>query len=168
MRLRGATGATPSRRGVGFALERRGFLVPVHPNRHVIPMEVATVVGAQRRAEREAQRREIRSFVLTEDHAPRRARFAEDPLPLALGMALAVREPNIDVRPGVGTPRSLISKLASRFGRDQEAVALVAALSRAIGLWDPSAVSIASPPGSYYVGDLGRALFEAWRRGGAW
>src|SRR6478752_4612234 len=37
MRLRGATGATPSRRGVGFALERRGFLVPVHPNRHVIP-----------------------------------------------------------------------------------------------------------------------------------
>ena len=85
MRLRGATGATPSRRGVGFALERRGFLVPIHPNRHVIPTEVATIVGAQRRAEREAQRREIRSFVLAEDHAPRRARFAEDPSPLALG-----------------------------------------------------------------------------------
>src|SRR5882672_4308258 len=45
MRLRGATGATPSRRGVGFALERRGLLVPVHPNRHVVPTEVSAVVG---------------------------------------------------------------------------------------------------------------------------
>jgi hypothetical protein len=168
MRLRGATGVTPSRRGVGFALERRGFLIPVHPNRHLVPSEVAAVVGAQRRAEREAQRREIRGFVLGADHAPRRARFAEDPTPLALGMALAVRDPSVDVRPGVGTPRSLITKLASRFGRDADAVALLAALSRAVGLWDASATGVASPPGSYRVGDLGLALFKAWRRGGAW
>lgn len=168
MRLRGATGATPSRRGVGFALERRGFLVPVHPNRHVIPSEVVAVVGTQRRVEREAQRREIRTFVLAEDHAPRRARFAEDPAPMALAMALAVRDPSVEVRAGVGTPRSLITKFAARFGRDPEVVALIASLSRAIGLWDPSAVSTASPPGSHTVGDLGRALFDAWRRGGAW
>src|SRR6187549_621325 len=131
MRLRGATGATPSRRGVGFALE-------------------------------------IRSFVLAEDHAPRRARFAEDPAPIALAMALAVRDPSVEVRAGVGTPRSLITKFAARFGREPEVVALIASLSRAIGLWDPSAVSTASPPGSHSVGELGRALFEAWRRGGAW
>jgi hypothetical protein len=168
MRLRGATGATPSRRGVGFALERRGFLVPVHPNRHVIPSEVVAIVGTQRRVEREQQRREIRSFVLAEDHAPRRARFAEDPAPIALAMALAVRDPSVEVRAGVGTPRSLITKFAARFGRDTEVIALVASLSRAIGLWDPSAVSTASPPGSHSVGELGRALFEAWRRGGAW
>ena len=168
MRLRGATGATPSRRGVGFALERRGFLVPVHPNRHVIPSEVVAIVGTQRRVERELQRREIRSFVLAEDHAPRRARFAEDPAPVALAMALAVRDPSVEVRAGVGTPRSLITKFAARFGREPEVVALVASLSRAIGLWDPSAVSMASPPGSHSVGDLGRALFDAWRRGGAW
>ncbi len=168
MRLRGATGATPSRRGVGFALERRGFLIPVHPNRHVIPSEVVAIVGAQRRVEREAQRREIRSFVLAEDHAPRRARFAEDPAPIAMAMAIAVRDPSIEVRAGVGTPRSLITKFAARFGREPEAIALVASLSRAIGLWDPSAVSTASPPGSHTVGELGRALFDAWRRGGAW
>ncbi|HET7539902.1 MAG TPA: hypothetical protein VFK05_08520, partial [Polyangiaceae bacterium] len=168
MRLRGATGATPSRRGVGFALERRGFLVPVHPNRHVIPSEVVAIVGTQRRVEREQQRREIRSFVLAEDHAPRRARFAEDPAPIALAMALAVRDPSVEVRAGVGTPRSLITKFAARFGRDTEVIALVASLSRAIGLWDPSAVSTASPPGSHSVSELGRALFEAWRRGGAW
>jgi len=168
MRLRGATGATPSRRGVGFALERRGFLIPVHPNRHVIPSEVVAIVGTQRRVERELQRREIRSFVLAEDHAPRRARFAEDPAPIALAMALAVRDPSVEVRAGVGTPRSLITKFAARFGREPEVVALVASLSRAIGLWDPSAVSMASPPGSHSVGELGRALFEAWRRGGAW
>jgi hypothetical protein len=168
MRLRGATGATPSRRGVGFALERRGFLVPVHPNRHIVPTEVAALVGAQRRAEREAQRREIRTFVLGEDHAPRRARFAEDPVPLALAMALAARDPAVDVRPGVGTARSLIAKFASRFGRDQEAVAFVASLSRAVGLWDPSVVSVAAPPGSCRAHELGRVLFDAWRRGGAW
>ncbi|MBK7581558.1 MAG: hypothetical protein IPI67_15275 [Myxococcales bacterium] len=168
MRLRGATGATPSRRGVGFALERRGFLIPVYPNRHLIPSEVAAVVGAQRRAERDAQRREILSFVLAEDHAPRRARFAEDPVPLALAMALAVRDPSIDVRPGVGTPRSLVSKLATRFGKPPDAVALIAALSRAMGLWDSSVSSVLSPPGASRVGDLGRLLFETWLRGGAW
>ncbi len=168
MRLRGATGASPSRRGVGFALERRGFLVPVYPNRHVIPTEVAVVVGAQRRAEREAQRREILSFVLAEDHAPRRARFAEDPVPLALAMTLAVRDPSVELRAGVGTPRSLTSKLATRFGKSSEAVALVAALSRAMGLWEGSVMSVSAPPGASRVGDLGRLLFETWRRGGAW
>jgi len=168
LRLRGAMGATPSRRGVGFALERRGFLVPVHPNRHVIPTEVAAIVGAQRRAEREAQRREIRRFVLGDDHAPRRARFAEDPAPLALALGLAVREPGVEVKAGIGTPRSLITKLATRFGKDAERVAFIAALSRAIGLWDPSAIGVASPPGALPVAELSRALFEAWRRGGAW
>jgi hypothetical protein len=168
LRLRGAMGATPSRRGVGFALERRGFLVPVHPNRHVIPTEVAGIVGAQRRAEREAQRGEIRSFVLGDDHAPRRARFAEDPAPLALALGLAVREPGVEVKPGVGTPRSLLTKLATRFGKDADRVAFIAALSRAIGLWDPSAIGVASPPGALPVAELSRALFQAWRRGGAW
>ena len=168
LRLRGAMGATPSRRGVGFALERRGFLVPVHPNRHMIPTEVAAIVGAQRRVERETQRREIRSFVLGDDHAPRRARFAEDPAPLALALALAVRDPGVEVKPGVGTPRSLLTKLATRFGKDSERVAFIASLSRAIGLWDPSAIGVAAPPGALPVADLGLGLFQAWRRGGDW
>lgn len=168
MRLRGATGATPSRRGVGFALERRGFLIPVHPNRHVIPTEVAAIIGAERRSEREAHRREILTFVLGEDHAPFRARFAEDPAPLALAMALAVREPSVEVRQGLGTPRSLISKFAARFGRDSETVAFLSAISRAVGLWDPSAVGLSAPPGAFEVQDLGKVLFDAWRRGGAW
>lgn len=168
LRLRGAMGATPSRRGVGFALERRAFLVPVHPNRHMIPTEVASIVGAARRAEREVQRGKIRSYVLGDDHAPRRARFAEDPTALALALALAVRDPSVEVKAGVGTPRSLLTKLATRFGKDPEQVAFVAALSRAIGLWDPSAIGLASPPGALPVSELARALFGAWRRGGAW
>lgn len=168
MRLRGATGATPSRRGVGFALERRGFLIPLHPNRHVIPTEVSHIISARRHEEREARRREIRTFVLGEDHAPRRAKFAQDPSVLALAMALAVRDPSVEVRPGVGTPRSLLTKLAARFGRDVESVALIAAVSRAVGLWDASAAQPASPPGSERVADVGALLFRAWRRGGAW
>jgi len=168
MRLRGATGITASRRGAGFALERRAFLIPIHPNRHVIPTEIAAIVGAERRKAREARRAQIRSFVLEEDHAPRRARFAPDPGMLALGLAYAIREPGSDVRPGVGTPRSLLVRLGQRFGRDVEMVALSAALSRAIGLWEPSAASAATPPGSLAVHELGRVLFDTWRRGGAW
>jgi hypothetical protein len=83
-------------------------------------------------------------------------------------MALVIRDPSVEVRSDVGTPRSLVTKFASRFGRDPEAVAFIAALSRAIGLWDPSAVSLASPPGVCQVYELNRLLFEAWRRGGAW
>jgi hypothetical protein len=168
MRLRGASGVTASRRGVGFALERRAFLIPIHPNRHVIPTEVATIVGADRHRLRETRRAQIRSFVLEEDHAPRRARFASDPATLAMALAFAVREPGTDVRPGVGTPRSLLAKLAQRFGKDPEAVGLVVALSRAIGLWDGSASSLATPPGSLAMHELTKVLFNTWRRGGAW
>lgn len=168
MRLRNATGVTASRRGAGFALERRAFLVPIHPNRHVIPTEVAAIVGAERRRMREKRREQIRSFVIEEDHAPRRARFALDPALLALGLSFAVREPGSEVRPGVGTPRSLLVKMAQRFGRDLEAVGLVAALARAIGLWDASAASAATPPGSLQIHELTPMLFATWRRGGAW
>jgi hypothetical protein len=182
MRLRGAGGVTATRRGAGFSLERRAFLVPIHPNRHVVPTEVARIVGADRRELREIRRAEIRSFVLEEDHAPRRARFAPDPAALAVAIAFAVREPStsgsrgggrsdsqgIEVRAGVGTPRSLIARLAQRFGREVEATALVAALSRSLGLWDPSASSAATPPGSYALQELTRLLFSTWRRGGAW
>jgi hypothetical protein len=168
MRLRGATGATPSRRGVGFALERRGLLIPVHPNRHVVPTEVALVVGAAHQAARETRRAQVRSFVLDGDHAPRRARFADDPVPLTIALSLAVREPGMEIREGVGTPRSLVTRLAQRFGRDVDMVAMIAALSRAIGLWDSSALSSASPPGSSPLHELPRALYMAWWRGGAW
>jgi hypothetical protein len=168
MRLRGAGGVTATRRGAGFSLERRAFLVPIHPNRHVVPTEVARIVGADRRNLRETRRAEIRSFVVEEDHAPRRARFAADPSYLALALAFAVREPGSEVRAGVGTPRSLLVRLGQRFGRDVETVALVAALSRAVGLWDPSAAAGATPPGSLALHEISRLLFSTWRRGGAW
>ena len=168
LRLRTATGATPSRRGVGFSLERRGLLVPVHPNRHIVPTEVAQIVGAASHAERDARREQVKTFVETGDHAPRRAKFALDPAPLAMGLALASRETGNEVRAGIGTPKSLVQKLAARFGRDPEHVALLVSLSRAVGLWDPSAINAAAPPGSLAMHELLRLLFNAWRRGGAW
>jgi hypothetical protein len=168
LRLRTATGATPSRRGVGFSLERRGLLVPVHPNRHVVPAEVAAIIGAASEAERQTHREEVKTFVLSGDHAPRRARFAQDPVALTVALAVAAREPGNEVRPGIGTPKSLASKLASRFGREPGQVALLVALSRAVGLWDASATSSAGPPGSLRLRELGPLLFNTWRRGGVW
>lgn len=168
LRLRGATGATPSRRGVGFSLERRGMLIPVHPNRHVIPTEVAAVVGAEDASSREVKRAQIRAFVLDGDHEPRRARFAFDPAPLALALAMAARDSGVEVREGAGTPRSLLQRLAQRFGREPNTVSLIVALSRAVGLWEASALSKATPPGAWTPPDLGLALFRVWRQGGAW
>lgn len=168
LRLRTATGATPSRRGVGFSLERRGMLIPVHPNRHVIPSEVASVIGAEEASSREVKRAQIRAFVLDGDHEPRRARFALDPVPLALALAMAARESGAEVREGAGTPRSMLQRLSQRFGRELEAVSMVVALSRAVGLWEASALSKATPPGSLTLPELGLALFRVWRRGGAW
>ncbi len=168
LRLRTATGATPSRRGVGFAVERRGLLIPMHPNRHVVPTEVSAIISAASVAEREARRKQVRVFIESEDHAPRRAKFAVDPAPIAMGLALTAREHAAEVRPGIGTPKSLITKLATRFGREPQQVALLVALSRAIGLWDTSATSAAAPPGSLALHELARLLFIAWRRGGAW
>ncbi|MDB4943401.1 MAG: hypothetical protein JWP97_2935 [Labilithrix sp.] len=168
LRLRSASGATPSRRGVGFSLERRGLLIPMHPNRHVVPTEVAKIIGRARHEEREERREQVKTFVLSGDHAPRRARFSLDPGAFAMALALAVREPGNEVRPGIGTPKSLVAKLATRFGREPSAVALAVALSRAIGLWDASAISPSAPPGSLQLHELSRLLFLAWHRGGAW
>jgi hypothetical protein len=181
LRLRTATGATPSRRGVGFSLERRGLLIPVHPNRHVVPTEVSAIIGAAHHNERAARREEVRHFVDSGDHAPRRARFSIDPAPLAMALAILARESATrapesrspsgafaDVRAGVGTPKSLVQKQAARFGRDPSQVALVIALSRAIGLWDASATNASAPPGSFSLRELTGQLFTAWRRGGAW
>jgi hypothetical protein len=180
LRLRTATGATPSRRGVGFSLERRALLIPIHPNRHVVPTEVSAIIGAANHNERATRREEVRVFVASGDHAPRRARFSFDPAALAMGLAASAREPSArpegrsqsgvfaDVRAGVGTPKSLVQKLATRFGREVPHVALVVALSRAIGLWDLSATNASSPPGSFTLQELTQQLFAAWRRGGAW
>jgi hypothetical protein len=168
MRLRGAMGITASRRGLGFALERRALLVPVHPNRHVVPTEVSRIVGEARRRAAESRRQAIRAHVIAEDHAPRRASFARDPWPLAIALAMAQRESASEVKAGVGTPKSLLGKLASRIGTDPETTGLLSALSRAIGLWDAPALSTASPPGAWPVREITRALFAAWRRGGAW
>lgn len=168
MRIRTALGATPSRRGPGLALERRGLLIPVHPNRHVVPTEVTTLLASETTKEREARRALIRKSVLEGDDLPRRARFAEDPAPLAIAMALTVRENGSDVRPTVGTPRSMTSKMSQRFGQDLDRVMLIGTLSRAIGLWDGSAHALSSPPGSFTIQELTTALVRAWRRGGAW
>ena len=181
LRLRTATGATPSRRGVGFSLERRALLVPVHPNRHVVPTEVGAIIGAAHHDLRARRREEVRAFVASGDHAPHRARFSLDPAPLALGIAAASREPQArgegartasgtfaDLRVGLGTPKSLVHKLAARFGREPGHIAVVFALSRAVGLWEAAATGGSSPPGTFSLQQLTRELFLTWRRGGAW
>jgi hypothetical protein len=168
MRVRGAYGVSAGRRGAAFSLEKRGLLFPVPPNRFVLPTEVAAIVGEERRSHREKRRQALRREVREADHLPRRARFSPPPAPLAVAMALGVRESSTEVKPGVGTPRSLVARLAQRFGREPEAAALLVALSRAVGLWDEGASTAVTAPGCLTIEELGRLLFQTWRRGGAW
>src|SRR5690606_18617596 len=128
-----------------------------------IPTEVAALVGAGRRAAQDERRRQIRAIVEGEDHAPRRASFARDVAPLVMAMAASARERNVEVRADLGTPRSLLTRLATRFGQDPSAVALIAALSRALGLWDASARNGSAPPGCWSMNELGRQLFDVWQ-----
>ncbi|MCL2823912.1 MAG: hypothetical protein FWD57_07975 [Polyangiaceae bacterium] len=168
MRLQVASGSVPTRRGLGFSLERRGMLMPVRPNLHVVPTEVAALIGAKDAVRREEKRCQIRSFVLGGEHTPRWVRYAVDPAPLAVALSMAVRESGVEVREVAGTPRSLITRLSQRFGRDYKAVALIIALSRAVGLWDQLSFLVSVPPGSWTQPELALGLFRAWQRGGAW
>ena len=168
LRLRTAIGATQTRRGVGFSLERRGFLIPLHPNRHVIPSEVSRIVGAQDHESRTKKRAALKAFVAEEDHAPRRARFARDAGVVALALAVAAREVGAEVRAGIGTPKSLVQKLALRLGADPAQVGLLVSLSRSLGAWDPGALQPGLPPGTWTLAELPAHLFEQWRRGGVW
>ena len=165
--------ALAARRGLLARATR--LLIPVHPNRHVVPTEVSAIIGAAHHAEREARREEVRAFV---DHGRPRAaarallRSTRRPPSLDRGGArlgqARVAAGQADLRTGVGTPKSLVQKMATRFGRDPTHVALLFALSRALGLWDASATNVAAPPGSFTLQELTRQLFVTWRRGGAW
>ncbi|MEM1030769.1 MAG: hypothetical protein AAGN82_10485 [Myxococcota bacterium] len=168
MRVRGAYGVAAGRRGAAFSLEKRGFLFPLHPNRYVVPTEIAHFVGAERRSARERRREEIREHVFAEDHLPRRARFATDPAPVALALAIHARRTKGEVKDGVGTPKTLVQRLASRVGREPATASMLIAFSRAIGLWERDPISAAVPPGSVTLAELTLALFQAWRRGGVW
>jgi hypothetical protein len=169
MRVRTAMGSVPSRRGVGFALERRGLLIPLHPNRHIVPTQVAELLSAQAESERATRRSTLRSFVQDGDHAPQRARFSFDPGFLAMGLTLAVRESGTEVRPMVGAPKSLLARLSSRFGLELHSVSMIAALSRTLGLWDHASASNGGTlVGAMPMGQLGAELYQVWRRGGAW
>jgi len=168
MRLRSAKGVTTTRRGAGFSLEKRALLIPIHPNRHVVPAEVSRIVGAERMRDLELRRAALRQEIVDDDHMPHRARFARDSAAFALAVTIAAREASGEVKPNVGTPKSLLVRIAQRFGRSPDAVGTISALSRAIGLWDAGATSVSTPPGSIAVGELGRVLFRTWLNGAVW
>lgn len=174
IRLRNAKGVSTTRRGAGFALERRAFLIPVHPNRHVIPSEVSRIVGAERRAVLASRQTTVQSRLLASDHLPRRATFAKDPSPLALAVALWIREASAqrdstaELKASVGVPRSLITRVAQNLGQKPHHVGFVTALARAIGLLDVTAAQPSSTCGALPVSDIQEKLFRAWLNGAVW
>jgi hypothetical protein len=174
IRLRSAKGVSTTRRGAGFALERRAFLIPVHPNRHIVPSEVARIVGASRRNQLAERRSGVRARLESADHLPRRAQFAKDPTPLALAAALWIREAatqrdsSADFKPTIGIPRSLISRIAQSVGRPTHHVSFIAVLARAIGLFESSSIQTSSPCGALSLSEVHERIFRAWLNGAVW
>ncbi len=168
LRVRGAGGVNATRRGAGFSLERRAFLIPIHPNRHVIPTEVAQIVGADRRQARELRR-------------------AGDPHLRPRG---GPRPPPRSLRVGPGLPRRRHGLLRARAGqrgarrRRDAALAPGQAVAaarprrgrhRAARRPLPRGRSMGSDrrlprDASRLAGDVRatQILFSTWRRGGAW
>jgi hypothetical protein len=168
MRMRMASGALPSRRGIGSALERRGLLIPVRPNRHIVPAEVSQILSERVSALRAEQQSLLSNAVAKSDDAPKRARFAQDPAPFALALALEVRATALDLKTHVGMPKSAITRLSQRFGHSYLHTALLASLMRAEGLLASGPPLDDTRASGLRVRDLGAALFALWRRGGAW
>ena len=91
LRLRTASGATASRRASASRSSGAGLLIPVHPNRHIVPTEVAAILHAPRTpCARRSARRSSRSSAGATTR-PDGARFALDPVPLAVALAIAAR-----------------------------------------------------------------------------
>jgi hypothetical protein len=174
IRLRSAKGVSTTRRGAGFALERRGLLIPVHPNRHVVPTEVARIVGAERRRSLQDRQKSVRARLKSADYLPRRAVFARDPGILAMATALWFREAatqrdsTAELKASIGVPRSLVTRLSQSFARPQHETGFITVLARAVGLFDPIATQPSSPSGAVPLGGLQERLFRVWRSGAVW
>ncbi len=166
LRMRTAAGASASRRGLSYSLERRGLLFALPHGRHAVPTEVADIVAHEERAVRNAERRAAVVKLESHDELPRRARYATDPSTLLTACLIATREAQIDVRPDVGTPKALVTRLATRFGRTPEDTSLIVAVGRSLGLWDEALLRARAH--ELTIGNLGRLLFEAWRTGSFW
>jgi hypothetical protein len=161
LRLETASGASQVRSGAGYELERRGLLLPAKPNRHLVPTEVLEVVTERKRRALALRRAKTRRSLEAQDMTPRRARFAVDPAPLAVALALLAREQK-PTRAGVATPLTIVKRLAKQVGADVDSVALLCALGRRLGLWEPEV------PRAMVFGDVGYALYDAWQAGALW
>ncbi len=166
LRMRTATGASASRRGLSYSLERRGLLFALPHGRHAIPTEVADIVAFEERQARKAGRRAAVAKLESHEELPRRARYASDPSPFLAACLLATREAQIEVRAEIGTPKTLVARLATRFGRTPEDASLIIAVGRSLGLWDDALLR--ARPDGLRMGQLGKLLFEAWRTGTFW
>jgi hypothetical protein len=162
MRLHQGGNVARIRRGLGYELERRALLLPVPPNRHLVPSEVMAVLLDKQLRIAKRLRSKARERLQQESTEPLRAQFAFDPTARALA-AVAVAAELPAPRKGVGTARRLIKRLASSLGMDPEDAQLLACLSRKAGLWTASSGILGRP-----VSAIPEALFAAWLEGGVW
>src|SRR5690606_16742036 len=145
-----------------FELERRALMLPVAPNRHLIPHEVLQVLLEKQLRIAQMLRGKARERLRTAPIEPLRAQFAIDPTARALvGATLAIDQPA--QRTGVGTARRLVKRLATRLGLAEVDAQFLACISRKAGLWVPGS-NLRSGP----VHQLAGALFFAWCSGGVW
>ncbi|MBI5516695.1 MAG: hypothetical protein HY909_23120 [Deltaproteobacteria bacterium] len=162
------SGIAVPKRGAPYALQRKGLLFQLGVERFVVPTEVARIVGGGRQRERTERRESIRAAVLSEDHAPVRARYARDPSLATVAALAMLRAWEVPVPPHAGVARASLRRVAERLGETEESVALWVALARAAGL--ARLVAPKAPVGSldHKGTDVGASLWKTYLQGGAW
>ena len=115
MRLQHAGSAARVRRGLGYEIERRALLLPVAPNRHLIPHEVLQVLLEKQLRIAQLLRSKARERLRASPIEPVRAQFAIDPTARALASAAIAREHPAS-RASVGTAKRLVKRLATHLG----------------------------------------------------
>ncbi len=165
MRIR--VGGSVATRGSGatYELERRGLLISLAPNRHLVANEVRDVVGEKQQRALALRRTKLRRDLEAENFEPTRASFSLDPAPLTMALALLARERKTPVRSHAGTPKTLLKQLATTVGVPVRRAALLATLGRKLGLWDSTA---AESLDRIRVGELSELLVDSWVRGVGW
>ncbi len=164
MRLQVAGTLAPRSGGASFELERRGLLLRLPPNRHLVASEVRDVVGERQQRALALKRTKLRRTLEAQHVEPARARYSLDPAPVTVALALLVaqRKP---VRAQVGTPKTLVKQLSKGVGLSERSVALLATLSRKLGLWDAARVQRMV---DVDLTALSAALFDLWLSGVGW
>ncbi len=151
-----------SRRGASFALNRRGFLLPMGMDRHTVPEEVLRAVMPESFAAKQAARAHAEEDLASPAEAVR-AQYTHTPGSL-LGAVVLLSLANRNGKAPRVLPLSRMNTVAARLDTHQDTVALLYSLAFEAG-WLRAAQGAGVGPA---LADATEPLMRLWSRSSGW